>query len=264
MSTTPPPPDVRTQGGIEIRRLGATGLDLETRASRSSSDLPHIVGYAAVFDSPTEIDGLFTRFTEIIRPGAFSRTIGQDDIRALFNHDHNLVLGRSVPGAQRSTLKLEEDRHGLRMDITPPDTQAGRDAVEMVKRGDVTGASFGFTTTPKGQRWTTDENGDPVQREILEAKLYDVSPVTFPAYDSTEVSSRALAWTRRALSDGLDDLTDEERLLIRRLLELSERRTSQRQQTTLVEQRAAVHEWLDTQRQQLEALEAELAASPPR
>jgi HK97 family phage prohead protease len=208
-----------TYAGIEIRRLGATGLDVEARAGGRGGDLPAIVGYAAVFDTPTEIQSFFGSFTEIIRAGAFAKTIVQDDIRALFNHDPNLVLGRSVPGAERrATLTLAEDRHGLHMEITPPDTQLGRDVVEMVRRGDVTGASFGFTTTPKGQRWTHDENGDPVQREILEARLYDVSPVTFPAYDETEVSSRAAAWARRGLALGLEGLTEEEVALVRRLL----------------------------------------------
>lgn len=215
--TTPTTPTA--YAGIEIRRLGATGLDLETRAGGRSGDLPQIVGYASVFDTPAEINGLFGSFTEIFRQGAFARTIVTDDIRALFNHNEDHVLGRSAPGQERrSTLSLSEDRHGLRMEITPPDTQLGRDVVEMVRRGDVTGASIGFTATPKGQRWTTDANGDPVQREVLEAKLYDVSPVTFPAYAETEVSSRAIAWARRGLALGLDELTPEELALLRRLL----------------------------------------------
>lgn len=208
-----------TYAGIEIRRLGASGLDLETRAGGKSGGLPQIVGYASIFDVPTEINGLFGSFTEIVRPGAFARTIVNDDIRALFNHDPNLVLGRSAPGQERrATLSLSEDRHGLKMAITPPDTELGRGVVNLVERGDISGASFGFTTTPKGQRWTTDENGDPVQREILEARLFDVSPVTYPAYPETEVSSRAVAWARRGMALGLDDLTEEELVLLRRLL----------------------------------------------
>lgn len=234
-----------------------TGLEVETRAARAG-ELPHIVGYAAVFDSPAVIRGLFGSFTEIIRSGAFAKTIGRDDIRALFNHDDNFVLGRSVPGQERNTLRLEEDRHGLKMDITPPDTQSGRDVVEWVRRGDVTGASFGFTVPPGGQRWVTDETGEPVQRELLEVNLMDVSPVTFPAYPDTEVSSRAAAWARRAMAGG--QLTDEELAIVRRMLPAwaNQGTTAPGGASPSVQGPPEPDASLNEYRRKLEALEAEL------
>lgn len=210
--TTPAPGGVPAPvAGIEVRQLGATGLDLEQRGgSGPGAGLPHIVGYASVFDSPTTIGGPGGAFTEIIRSGAFASTIAQHDIAALFNHDENLLLGRTKSG----TLVLTEDRHGLKMDITPPATSLGRDLVEMVKRGDISGASFGFQ--PIRQKWQRSTDDEPALRELLEVRLFDVSPVVFPAYADTEVSSRAIAWARRGLAG--DALADEELEAIRRLL----------------------------------------------
>jgi len=79
-------------------------------------------------------------FVEIIKPGAFTKTLDESDVRALLNHNSDQVLGRMSAG----TLKLWEDDRGLRAEIHPPDTSAGRDAVALIKRGDLTGMSFGF------------------------------------------------------------------------------------------------------------------------
>jgi len=113
-------------------------------------------------------------------------------VRALVDHDPSKVLGRwPKPG----TLKLAEDDKGLRMEITPPDTTYGRDIVESVRRGDITGASFGFQIREKGEKWT--EDGKVQVRELIDVDLFDVSVVTYPAYDSATVGVRAASDLRQ-------------------------------------------------------------------
>lgn len=145
---------------------------------------PVIEGYASVFDSWSEELGGNSPFREKVVKGAFEETIQKDDIRALFNHDANYVLGRNKAG----TLTLEEDDKGLRVRITPPNTQWAKDLLVSIKRGDITQMSFGFTVIL--DRWSYENNTDV--RELLKVKLFDVSPVTFPAYTQTECGIRSM------------------------------------------------------------------------
>ena len=138
-------------------------------------------GYAAVFDQMSVL--LYGQFRERIARGAFAGSLA-DDVRALWNHDTNLPLGRTKAG----TLKLDEDSHGLRVEIDPPATQAGRDAVESIRRGDVDQMSFAFDVLE--DEWDKNDAGEIV-RTLRKVKLYEVSPVTFPAYPQTSVSARA-------------------------------------------------------------------------
>lgn len=138
---------------------------------------PRIVGYAAVFSTPTDLGP----FSEEIAPGAFAESISRgDDVRALFNHDPSAILGRTRAG----TLSLGEDPTGLVARITPPDTQLGRDVVALIERGDISQMSFGFYVEDEESE---KRNGKP-HFTITRARLFDVSPVTFPAYESTSVS----------------------------------------------------------------------------
>jgi HK97 family phage prohead protease len=140
-----------------------------------------IVGYAAVFNSPSEPLREFGEvFVEVIAPGAFAESIAVDDIRALTNHDPNFVLGRNKSG----TLNLREDSHGLRFQISPPRTQWATDLLESIERGDVNQMSFGFIT--QKDRW--DYSSKLRTRHLLKVKLTDVSVVTFPAYTATTAS----------------------------------------------------------------------------
>jgi HK97 family phage prohead protease len=154
---------------VEVRDLPESG---ETRLS----------GYAAVFNSPTVIGGLFR---DVIKPGAFRSAVGRDDVRALYNHDPNFVLGRTIAG----TLIIEEDAHGLRYDVASPGTTWARDLMVSVKRGDISQSSFAFRV--KTDTWPKVERGELPLREIEEVELFDVSPVTYPAYEATSVSARA-------------------------------------------------------------------------
>lgn len=162
---------------IERRQLNE-GLELRARDGGGKT----LTGYAAVFDSLSEDLG---GFREIIKPGAFDRALKEGhDVRALVNHDNSLLLGRSASG----TLRLSVDPRGLKYEIDLPDTTAARDVAESVKRGDISGSSFGFRTI--ADAWPKVDG--VVTREVIDLELLDVSPVTYPAYRATEVSLRAL------------------------------------------------------------------------
>jgi len=139
-----------------------------------------IEGYFAVFNSTYE---LWPGATETVAPGAFAETLGRD-VRALIDHETRLVLGRNTAG----TLELREDSHGLwgRVKINPNDTDA-MNLYERVKRGDVNQCSFGFEITDEETEFRDDGT---VQWTIKAVKLYEVSIVTFPAYEDTGVAAR--------------------------------------------------------------------------
>lgn len=161
-----------------------------------------ITGYAAVFNQKSEL--LYGSFREVIKPGAFKNTLG-NDIRALWNHDTAYVLGRNAAG----TLQLAEDERGLRVEITPPDTQWARDLMVSIKRGDISQMSFGFNV--KKDAWTDPDSNGVAERELLDVNLHEVSVVTFPAYPQTSISARSI-------ENKLDDvaelvaLADEDKL----------------------------------------------------
>jgi hypothetical protein len=160
---------------LETRIFSFTELRVDEENKK-----PQIVGYAAVFDKPSEDLG---GFREYVRAGCFRKTIQESDIRALFNHDVNCVLGRNKAG----TLKLEEDPVGLKMEIDPPDTNWARDLMTSIKRGDIDQCSFGFKTIK--DNWENKDNQNT--RELLECRLFDVSVVTNPAYPQTSAYVRA-------------------------------------------------------------------------
>jgi HK97 family phage prohead protease len=110
-------------------------------------------------------------------------------VRALINHDENMVLGRTKAG----TVKLKQDDKGLRVQITPPDTQSARDLQVSMERGDISQMSFGFRIAREGFEWDDSEPGKLPLRVIKKFRsLFDVSVVTFPAYDATEASLRSV------------------------------------------------------------------------
>ena len=174
---TATPPD----GTLECRRF-------EVRAE-TDGEKKFISGYAAKFNKPSEDFGWFR---EIIKPGAFGRTLREGaDVRMLINHDPNLILGRT----KASTLQLSEDETGLKFRCDMPDTSYARDLHVSIARGDISQCSFGFIT--RKQVWV--EETDPedpdemnITRELHDVDLFDTSAVTYPAYPDTEVHDRAL------------------------------------------------------------------------
>jgi HK97 family phage prohead protease len=160
---------------------------------------PKIVGRAAVFYDGSEeteyklfdavvdergntvVPALHERLSERV----FNKALKErQDVRALFNHDPNLVLGRTASG----TLRLEKSLRGLDYNITPGKTTVARDVAEHIARGDVTGSSFGFVVLD--QRFSHDKERNVDIREIRSVDLLDVSPVTYPAYKATDVAVR--------------------------------------------------------------------------
>jgi len=152
-----------TSGGIEIRETGIKGLAAVTRAT-------------------TDIGP----FTEEIAPGAFDEALARSDIRGLFNHDPNLVLGRAG-----KTMTVSAGPGGLSYDI-PALPESRSDVREAIERGDVDGNSFSFSMPPNndGETWT-ERDGKPHRTIERIQELFDVGPVTFPAYEDTTVSARS-------------------------------------------------------------------------
>ncbi|MCX5592804.1 HK97 family phage prohead protease [Alcaligenes endophyticus] len=171
----------------DIEKRTLVNLPCELRAAHENGPAT-IVGYGATFNARSSL--LFGSFYEEVAPGAFDDVMN-DDVRALFNHDPNFVLGRTVSG----TLSLSLDSRGLAYTITPPDTQTVRDMVlAPLQRGDVSGSSFRFRVAADGDEWRRE--GDMVVRTIHRfGGLLDVSPVTYPAYGDSYAAQRSLeAW----------------------------------------------------------------------
>lgn len=164
--------ELRTFAG-EVRAL----------AGENGEILPTISGYAAVFNRHSENMG----FIEQIAPGAFDSVLN-DDVRALFNHDPNYILGRTKAG----TLRLFQDETGLKYEFDAPDSQTIQDLViKPIQRGDVNQSSFGFSIAENGDKW--EERDGVYYRTITKvSRLFDVSPVTFPAYPDATVAARGL------------------------------------------------------------------------
>jgi uncharacterized protein len=151
-----------------------------------------IVGHAAVFN----VMGDGGWFREKIAPGAFASSINTDDVRALFNHDPNFVLGRNRAG----TLKLSEDDRGLKIEIEPPDTQVARDLMVSLERGDISQMSFGFEVIKDSWERSTEGNNLDI-RTLEKVRLWDVSPVTFPFYKETDVAVRSHEEWQKTLNE---------------------------------------------------------------
>lgn len=162
-------------GNVERRSFTAR----ELRIAPAEGAPGVISGHAALFDSLSEdMGGWFER----IAPGAFAASILEDDVRCLRDHEECMVLGRNRAG----TLKLAEDDRGLAIECPLPDTSYARDLAVSLARGDISQMSFGFSVmSPNDEVW---ENiGGKTVRTLLRVKLYDVSPVTYPTYASTDV-----------------------------------------------------------------------------
>lgn len=168
----------------------------------TEGDRTVIRGYAAKFNTVSEDLG---GFRTIIAPGAFDRVIGQSDTRLLINHDPNLLMGRTSTG----TLKLSLDATGLKFEGYPPMSNLAAHYAEMINRGDLDGCSFSCDIDVDLDRW--DWSGEmPIRTIQSVSHLYDVGPVTFPAFSDTDVSVSRFALdaareaARRAESDRLE------------------------------------------------------------
>lgn len=183
----------------------------EVRAEQQGEQPTRIIGYGSVFNSRSEP---LWGFREIIKPGAFDDVLG-DDVRGLFNHDPNFILGRSSSG----TLTIDVDDKGLRYDINAPDTQTIRDLVlAPMLRGDINQSSFAFRVARDGEHWLEDEEGIVIREISRFSRLFDVSPVTYPAYQEADSGVRSMkAWQEArdsgALQNAINQRMARERLL---------------------------------------------------
>lgn len=183
-----------TRAHVETRIAGIdrrlTSLRVDFRAARAGAPKAAkggtLAGYAAVFNQETVIAGLFR---ERIDRGAFAASIRVDDVVAEFNHDPNYVLGRTANG----TVRLSEDEKGLRyaVDLNERDPEAQRIAA-IIARGDVRGSSFAFSVErDEDEKWdfSPTKEGKLPLRIVKRARLWDVAPVTSPAYAATSVAA---------------------------------------------------------------------------
>lgn len=196
--------------GREVRAYSACELRAE------DGEKPKLIGYAAKFGKPSQrLWGWDGGFVEFIERGAFKKTLARgDDVRALKNHDSNLIFARST----NDTLKMSEDEVGLRVEISPPDTQTSRSVIEDVRAGLLTQMSFAFEMISERVDHPK-EKGESITRTLLEVNLFDVSVVAYPAYVDTEIAVRSIALAVRGAGfEGWESAARERQL---RLLELA-------------------------------------------
>lgn len=180
----------------EIRSLPVT---LEVRSTGEIGKRT-IAGYID-YNSPSEVltDSWGDRFIEELVPGCFDASLASRDVVGLWSHDITQVLGST----RSKTLRITSNQDRLSFELDLPDTQAGNDAWAIIQRGDVTGLSIGMIV--KNDKWSeVDQDGQTLyKRTIIEADLYEISPVAFPAYPSTEVACRSLAEYKVNAATGL-------------------------------------------------------------
>ena len=185
--------------------------DIETRIDSTEDGKEIVVGHASMYNTRSEFMG----FYETIEEGAFTDDlIKSSDVRALINHDQNLILARNTSG----TLKLEADAQGLRYEFEMPETSYGKDLAVSMKRGDITQSSFAFTV--EKDDWSTDDNGNDLRTIKKIKRLYDVSPVTYPAYQDANdltIAQRGLAEYKETLKK-VDVKEEKENDLVSRSL----------------------------------------------
>ena len=180
-------------------------LDARSIERRAEGDPIGFKGHAAVFDKPTWIGSKRWGFREQVAPGAFAKTIKEADVRFLVNHDPNYLLARNKSG----TLTLAEDKTGLAVDADMAPVSYTNDIAVLMERGDLTQMSFAFETVKDSWELDDDENE---LRTLLEVKLWDVSVVTYPAYEETDAGLRGAAFDTLCSTLRLDE-AERSRLL---------------------------------------------------
>lgn len=166
-------------------------LDSKEFRAVEDGDARYLEGYAAVFNSRSELLG---NFVEVIEPGAFADVLENDAV-ALLNHDANYPLARVSNG----TLTMQQDDVGLKVRFKLPDTSYARDIWTNVRDGLLKQMSFAFEVGKDS--WSKLQDGTALRTIKTVKRLYDVSPVTYPAYPETSIQARSMAdevqnWTK--------------------------------------------------------------------
>ena len=193
-------------------------FNIETRVDSTEDGRDLVVGHASVYDSRSNNLG---GFYEFIERGAFTEElIANSDVRALINHDPNLILARNTSG----TLNLTADERGLKYEFEMPETSYGKDLAVSMKRGDITQSSFAFTVADDS--WETRDGMDV--RTINKVKrLFDVSPVTYPAYpdaDNLVIAQRGLSVYKEKQEREKEELDLVKRSILNLKIELQKRK----------------------------------------
>ncbi|AJQ61217.1 HK97 family phage prohead protease [Bacillus thuringiensis] len=173
----------------EMKEIRALPMTIEVREVNEDEGKRTISGSIKYNNESAEMrDWWGDIFVEEIAEGAFDESLKIRDVVGLWSHDTSQVLGNT----KSKTLRIENDKKELRFELDIPNTTVGNDAWELIKRGDVDGVSFGMKVTK--DKWSSEEreNGKIYKRSILNAELYEISPVAFPAYPTNEVSVRSL------------------------------------------------------------------------
>lgn len=168
----------------EIRYIPTT--DIHIRENPTNSETMAIQGYVVKFNERSHL--LYDEWYERVAKGAFAKSLEENTIKALWNHNSDIVLGST----KSRTLELVEDEIGLRFDLELPNSSQARDIYESIKRGDVDGVSFGFYIRDNGDKWEYLKDEDVYERTLLDIDLIEISPTPFPAYPSSEVGKRSL------------------------------------------------------------------------
>lgn len=165
----------------------------EADPTTSGKDKDYIVrGYAALYESPSDSAGWYT---EVLKRGCFAECIAISDIRALINHDPNIILARYKPGRESNTLKVWSDDTGLGFEFMMPRSQAFY--IEAIQRGDLTQNSFAFSMKVGSETWTEKVvDGETLYTREIEkvSELFDVSIVTYPFYEDTYFTMEQKSW----------------------------------------------------------------------
>ncbi|ARW58532.1 hypothetical protein P9C60_gp04 [Bacillus phage Carmel_SA] len=172
-----------------MKEIRALPMTIEVREVNEDEGKRTISGSIKYNNESAEMrDWWGDTFVEEIAEGAFDESLKVRDVVGLWSHDTSQVLGNT----KSKTLRIENDKKELRFELDIPNTTVGNDAWELIKRGDVDGVSFGMKVTK--DKWSSEEreNGKLYKRSILNAELYEISPVAFPAYPTNEVSVRSL------------------------------------------------------------------------
>ena len=174
--------EVRVMEQMKITRA----YNFEIRAENNEKNGDHIVGRPIVYNSRTNLGW----FDEIIEAGALDKS-NLKDVRFLVNHNTNMIpLARSRNNNENSTMQMEVDKDGMsiRVNLDTENNTEARNLYSAIKRGDITGMSFMFTIDD--EEWENLESDHPTRHIRKISQVFEVSAVTFPAYESTEISAR--------------------------------------------------------------------------
>jgi len=199
--------ELKTTGQKEIRALP---IKLEIRANEGEDSKRTITGSIKYdTDSADMRDWYGDIIVEQIAAGAFADSLKTREVVGLWSHDTAQVLGNTKSG----TLRIYDGAKELRFELDIPNTTVGNDAWELIQRGDVDGVSFGMRVTK--DKWSSEKRDDKriYKRLILNAELYEISPVAFPAYPANEVAARSLE-EYKAFEKRAADQYEKEKMLL--------------------------------------------------